>query len=491
MATNLKRILCMILSIVMVFSLAACGNDNTESIVNLGGDDEWNVEVESSDSNTTGDSSNVTSSSSNTVPDVSVPSGSGNATVKAPVVKNADELSWKELVAQMPAELRGTTITVYSWNDVKDVTGAEKVISEFTKQTGITVNWLKGSYENYDSEIAAKINSGESPDLIRYNQPLISRMSLTQDVETATGYDFKGDVWDKNLTDAYTVKGKIYGVNLQNTFNQQPSVMMYSKATINRYKLDDPYNLWKEGEWTWDKFIDMCKEFKEETSRPAWMTSAQLDILWFSGVSMISFDGSKYKNNLSDRKVVDALKKCTHYKQDGLVSDATRESDKLENGTYLFYTDNIIGARRTDYHYSTLKSNDDLYCVPIPKGLTDTYYQNYHEYEAYGIPKGAKNPQAVYYFLRFYLDAANYDRNMFFCNDQVLEVCEACRAEKNVHYVIDRGLTKVVGNENAGLEGYLRKVGTEAQLQNEIDTVANPVVDRAVKQANETLKKFK
>lgn len=479
MKKELMRIICLLLAVVFAFSLSSCKKQGDGFSASLDeADENWDIESDNSDVDV---DSGENGSSGNT-------DSSGGT--KAPAVNNADKLAWKDLVAQMPSNLRGTSINVYSWNDVKDVTGAEKVISDFTRQTGIKVNWEKGSYENYDFEIAAKINSGTAPDVIRYNNPLISRMSLTQDVKSATGYDFKGDIWDSALTSTYTVKNKIYGVNLKNTFNQQPTVVMYCKSTISRYKLDDPYDLWKEGKWTWTAFRNLCKEFRKQTSRPAWMTSNQLDYLWFSGVSMIKFDGKKFVNNLSDRKVIDALRACTHNKEDGMVPDTTRESDKLENGTYLFYTDNIIGARRTDYHYSTSKANDDLYCVPIPTGITDKYYQPYNEYEAYGIPKGAKNPQAVYYYLRYYLDANNYDSSMFFCNDQVLETYKWCRSQQNVHPVIDRGLTKVVGNENAGLELYMRKVGTEAQLQNEIDTVAKPTVDRAVNQANKTLEKF-
>ena len=486
----MRKAIAIALALLMLLCCACGSGEDTESTIDLGGDEGWDIETDdSTDVDNTGDSSDAANTSDATQTTSSSnkkPSG-----VQGVTVKDADTLSWSELLAQMPSSLRGTTITIYSWNDAKDVTGSEKVMSDFTKQTGIKVKWLKGSYENYDAEIAAKINSGNAPDVIRYINPYISRMSLTQDVKTATGYDFKGDIWDNVLTSAYTVKGKIYGVNLKNTFNQQPTIVAYSKNTINRYKLDDPYELWKNGEWNMDNFIDICKAFTEETQRPAWMTCAQVDVLWFSGATMISFDGKEYKNNLSDKKVLDALRKCTYYRSDNIVPAATREGDKLENGTYLFYTDNMIGHRRTDFHFSTLKSNDDLYCVPFPTGLTDKYYQAYNEYEAYGIPKGAKNPDAVYYFLRYYLDANNYDRNMFFCNNQALEVFEWCRSQKNVHVTIDRGLTATAGNQNAGLEVYLRINGTEAQLQAEIDKVSVPVVNQAVKQANETLAKFK
>ncbi len=483
MAT-LKKVLCLILSIAMVFSLAACGNDNTESIVNLGGDEEWGIEVDAPSG------TESSTSSGNKAPEVSVPEDSGQSTtVKTPAVKNADDLSWKDLLAQMPSKLRGTTIKIYSWNPIKDVTGAEKVISDFEKQTGITVDWTVGNYDNYESEIAALINSGNSPDIIRYNNPAAAKMYLTQDIAKATGYDFKGDIWDKRVTESYSVNGKTYGVNLKNTFNQQPTVVAYSMNTINRYKLEDPYTLWKNGEWTYDKFIEMCKDFKEETGRPAWMTSGHMEMLWFNNVHMINYDGKKYTNNLSDPAVLKALQASCNNRADGITCEAAREHDKLEDGTYLFFTTNILAARRTDFHFANLKADDDLYCVPVPTGIGDKEVVHWQEFEAYGVAKGAKNPGAVYYFLRYYLDAANYDEDMFFVNNQTLETYKYCMGIENYHYTIDGALTSVVGENLGDLDKFVRTGGTAAQVKNKLDEVSN-LFDRAVSKGNETLDKF-
>ena len=474
--TKLRNIVCLLLAVVMVFSLSACGNkktDDNDSIVDLGGDEIIDLEInvpdeENADGTTSG----------------------GSTAVQAPVTKNADILSWNDLLAQMPSTLRGTTLKVYSWNPIKDVTGAEKVISDFEKQTGIKVKWTVGNYDNYVQEISALINSGDSPDIIRYNDPSPHKLYLTQDVEKATGYDFKGDIWDNQLTSAYSVNGKIYGVNLKNTFNQQPMVVTYSMSTINRYKLEDPYTLWKNGEWTYDKFIEMCKDFKEETGRPAWMTSGHLEMLYFNNVNMINFDGKKYTNNISDANVLKSLQSAANLRADGIVCEAMREHDKLENGTYLFFTTNILAARRTDFHFSTLKASDDLYCVPVPTGVNGTYYQHMQEYEAYGIPKGAKNAAAVYYFLRYYLNADNYDEDMFFVNNQTLETYKYCMSQKNRHYSIDGSLTGVVGEANGDLSKFIRTGGTAAQVKNKLDEVSN-IFERATKYGNETIAKFK
>lgn len=466
--TQLKRIVCLLMAFVLIFALSACG-EKEKAKVDLGGDEDFDIELN--------------------VPGGDGEGSGGNTAVQTPTVQNADDLSWKDLLAQMPSNLRGTTIKVYSWNPIKDVTGAEKVISDFEKQTGIKVQWTVGNYDNYDSEIAALINSGDSPDLIRYNHPSPTKMYLTQDIAKATGYDFKGAIWDNRVTSAYSVDGKIYGVNLKNTFNQQPTVVAYAMSTIDRYKLEDPYTLWKNGQWTYDKFIEMCKTFKEETGRPAWMTSGHMEPLWFNNVNMITFDGKKYKNNLSDPAVLKALQQSANFLADGITCEAAREHDKLENGTYLFFTTNILAARRTDFHFSTLKSNDDLYCVPVPTGFNDTYYVHWQEFEAYGVPKGAKNAAAVYYFLRYYLNAENYDKDMFFVNNQTLETYNYCMSQPNSHYTIDGTLTGAVGSSNGDLATFIRTGGTAAQVKNKLDEVSN-IFERAAKKGNELVAKF-
>ena len=474
MKQNIKRIIGLFLIATMLLTFAACGEKKpNEPDIN---DDGWDIAV--------------SGNQGGTVSDISVPDA--NSTAKPPVqqVKDADSLSYNQLVAQMPKELRGSTIHIYSWNPIKDVTGAQKVIDDFQKKTGIKVKWTQGNYEQYDTNITAFINSGTAPDVIRYNCPNPARMYLTQDMKAATGYDFSGKIWDSAVRDAYTKNGKIFGINLQNTFNQQPWIVAYAKSTVERYKLEDPYVLWKEGKWTFDKFKEMCLEFKQATGRPGWMTSNHIDLLSFRGLSLIEFKNGKYVSNVKDPKILQTLQEATTmHATTGIVSSALREHDKIENGTYLFFTDNIIGLRRTDFHYTTLKSNNDLYCVPFPTQAGQTYYQPLHETEAYGIPKGAKNAAAVYYYLRYYLDANNYDANMFFTNAQALEVYKWTLSQKNKVFGFAGELTKSIGNQYGGLPGAIRNGLTPEQVKTKLDEIENVFV-RAANRGNELIAKF-
>lgn len=514
MKTYLSKVLCLLLCLALVFSLVACGSSNTSSFT-LDDDDSWDID----DGEDTGeledgediDGEDIGGEDADAGDDTSTESGkkstkkggkSGTTTTTttstkkrgskktAEAIKDADSLSLSQLASKMPSSLRGTTINVASWNPITDVTDADKVIKKFENQTGIKVKWQQIAYEDYDTKLTGLINAKKSPDVIRYISPAPSRMYLCQDMRAATGYDFAGSIWDKRAITSYSYGGKLYGAALKNSFNQQPSVVMYRPSQIKRYKLDDPYKLWKSGKWTYDKFKDICREFKAEVGHAAWMTSRIIDYLWFNDIDLITFNGKEYKNNLSNPKVINGLQEVIKNRDD-VCPEAASASERFEDGTYLFETTNIIAARTTDFHYTNLKAKNDLECVPFPVQKGKTYYTNFQEFEAYGIPKGAKNPEAVYYYLRYYLDASNYNEKTFFCSAHTLETYKYLMSQKNYNFNVERQITKAAGNEHGDIDKMIRTGQmTQDQVKTKLDSVT-PFFNKAVKQANDTLKKFK
>ena len=409
--------------------------------------------------------------------------------VESSNIADPDSLSWNDLVAKMPSALKGKTFTVVSWSPVTDVTDADKVVKKFEKDTGMKVKWTKMGYETYDTNIAALINAGKSPDLIRYISPAPSRMTLCQDLKSATGFDFSGDIWDSRVMKAYSYKGKYYAANLRNTLNQQPTVVVYRPSLIKQYKLEDPYTLWKNGQWTYDKFKEMCRSFKAEVGHAAWMTSRTIDLLWLNDIDLITFDGTKYVNNLKNPAVISGLQEVIG-NRDELCPEAAAESSKFENGTYLFYTDNIIALRRTDFHFTELKAKNDVEAVPFPTQAGKTYYTNFQEFEAYGVPKGAKYGTAAYFFLRCYANADNYDESTFFNSERILETYKYLMNQNRYNYNVDRLITKAAGNELGDIPAMIRTGKMTAdQVVTKLDSIS-PFFNNAVNQANDTLAKL-
>ena len=103
-----------------------------------------------------------------------------------------------------------------------------------------------------------------------------------------------------------------------------------------------------------------------------------------------------------------------------------------------------------------------------------------------GIARGAKNPEAVPYFLRYYLDPSNYDLNSFYCNKQNLEVYNWCMSQKNTiwstYYESDE-------DEFSTAESGLRALQGN-QVKSYIDSNAY-MIDNRVKNFNKLVSQLK
>ena len=405
---------------------------------------------------------------------------------------SASGSGWAEVLKNMPEKLRGTEITVYSWNDVSDVTDAQTVIDGFTKDTGIKVNWVKGTYTNYATEIASKVAAKEGPDIVRLKDLNLGLLSVLQPMDDIEGFNVNDSAWDTDVKNYYSVNGKTYGINMENTLIQQPKILWYNRSLISKYDLEDPYTLWKKGEWTYDKFVQVCEDFLEEASSEylPWSTNQFSDVADMMGAGAVLYKDGKFVSNMDDPNLLKGWQMFASLRDKEIVNDTIYERDRFGSGKILFFSDSTISGRRTHYYWPDLKSTGSLGCVPMPSMEGIDFVQEFTEYEAYGIPKTAKNPEAAYYFLRYYLDGENYDENNFFCDSTILEVYKWCMEQKNNFINCDA----VVLTEDTGLTSTVFKANMKGQKESQVNTKLNSyksVVESAVASANGRLEKIK
>lgn len=328
----------------------------------------------------------------------------------------------------VPKELRGTTLEIYDWNPASDVTGMQTAINEFKKVSGIKIKYTQANYDNYNTSLAQRVAANNSPDIVRLRAIEPARTELLQPLANS-GYDFSDPVWDAELMKYYTVKGKAYGANLKNTLVQDPQIYVYNTKLIDKYDLENPYDLWKAGKWTFEKFIEIAKDYTEQSKKYA-ITGNYLYPFLTGFEGAIQYKDGKFVNNLKDTEFVSAMKKSVGYKVDGIYT-GTWDSDGFEKGEYLFFFQNINTARRTDFHYTNMKAEGTLGVVPAPTVAGKDYSVAFAEYRAFGIAKGAKNVKAAPYYIRYVMDANNYDEKTFFCNNNALEVYKYVMGQKN------------------------------------------------------------
>jgi len=81
------------------------------------------------------------------------------------------------------------------------------------------------------------------------------------DLTEITSMDVSRSWWDSNSYDSLSLRGKHYGICSDITMNDDLAVwcVFFNKDMVKNYGLENPYNLVKEGKWTYDKVFETGK----------------------------------------------------------------------------------------------------------------------------------------------------------------------------------------------------------------------------------------
>ena len=507
------RILCALMAMLLIVGLTACGgNGDTESSTpTLGGSESGEPQGPggSGDSNTGGEEATTTTNpdgngttkkpDGSKVTTTKKPDGSkvtttkkptGTTTTKAYVTttkpsRPKTSLAWKDVKKNIPSSARGKTIEAVDWNEVSNVPGLNAVNSKFARETGIKITYTVIPYNDYFSKITARINADDAPDTIRIQNPNRPNLVNLQPLDN-TGYDFYDTYWDQSTLDAYTFNGKLYGVNVTGSPIYCPNLMFYNTKLIENYMLDDPYTLWKKGEWTWDALFDICEEYLKQAGDGAIGVSfmAREEIASSYGLPTTDFNRAtgKYTHNMDNPLYIKAWQLYAEmYSKTGMISTSLTNNDAFDEGKLLFNSVVGMAVRKGHIYFNKLRETGVVGVVPMPgvKGQSKTY--NYlAEAQAFGLAKGSKNAELVPYYLRYMFDPANYDMKNYYGVKNAEEVINAFRASNPLAFY--SLWSDELGMNNAQYTDKVRFAGKK-NVPSIIDQY-QPMIEAAIKDAN-------
>jgi|GEM_PF-1382863 len=395
--------------------------------------------------------------------------------------------SWLQVLESMPKNLQGTNLVMYNWYPASEYTGAPAVIENFSKQTGIKVEWRTITYSNYFTKLPALIASGENiPDIARLRGPQPAFLQNFQPLNKI-GYDFSDGAWDQDIMKMYTYGSNTYATTLKNTHLGSPNLMLYNKALIDKYEFEDPYTLWKTGKWNWDKYIEMCRDFKGLTGNNG--SCGEGHFRFYTAMhgiqGAISHNGKQFYNAMKEKLFLEVHQKLGDlYNNEKLFAFGSGE--RFDDGKVLFSTGDGVTLRRKNSYFGALKNANTLYAVPCPEiNGQSKYYQGFNQIEAYGIALGAPNAEAAPYFLRYFLDGSNYELSDFFVNEQNLEVYNWCMQQTNKIYAYGYPVGMGGTYNTNSIE-----VQTGAQMKSFIDANYG-ITDKSVCEYNEIASRLK
>lgn len=413
---------------------------------------------------------------------------SGNGDKESGASSNGKQ---EDFFASIPSELKGTTLKYFMWYDgTKETEGP--VMKAFELESGIKVEVEVGSNSMFQTELAAKIATNQAPDVIRMYDSGISNIKLLQPLEN-TGFDFSGDEWDQRLMKDYSVNGKAYGTNLKNTVYFDADVLWYNSQTLMDLGVDDPYTLWKKGEWTWDNLWNICREFVKQGGNYGACFNPVNAISLSHGVNFIDWDGEKYVNSIADpdrkSKLITAWTESIAKAQEKLITPNTWLMGDFESGRSAFFSTSISSGFVKRSYFERFKEMGELRCVPFPSSHTGDDMIIMSEYSAWGIPQGAANKEAVPYFLKYMLNADNYDLDSSFADPTITDVFKTLRDSDVPRYnnVFDHTLVEADSGLNVfQMFGKLYS-GEVSQINSTLGTFIGGIQD-SVDKANEQLK---
>ncbi|MCQ2450247.1 MAG: extracellular solute-binding protein, partial [Clostridia bacterium] len=276
-----------------------------------------------------------------------------------------------------------------------------KAIRKYEKMYGVKVQIISADYDTWTTKVMSASTSGMPIDVIFGSvseYPLFAMKGYTQPVEKFVNLD--SEYASRSASEAFfSFKDNIYCAAVSNV---SPLVLYYNKDIIEAEGMEDPMDLYEQGEWTFDTFKEMCKKLTDDTDKDGntdrWGLCCWYPWAWLganhTALCNINKDGL-YELNLSDPAVV----QTSEFVQDMYYTSNWRGLDGDDIFTSFYQGRNaflqeyswsevnrIIPAKKSgqfDFEYGV---------VPTPYGPNNKNKSNVAHASGYGIGNGSKSP---------------------------------------------------------------------------------------------------
>ena len=307
----------------------------------------------------------------------------------------------EEIFKKIPVALKGKTVIFADWGEA-NAAEYQKVVKKFTADTGINVKMLVLSEGDFISKVSSQIAAGSPPDIAASNSTYPQALEVVQPLPKY--FDISDGFWDPRVSEATKVGSKYYFVNTYNSPFTGGYVVYYNKKVYNNNGLTSPQDYLDKGQWTYENLFKCMQDAVKlgYNNMIESMTLAEQ-----MGVSLINYDQKTgtFTGKSNDPKLVKALQYMTKAVDEGLTGGSFSTFANGRSGICMLGT---YGLKYNGYFKELAPS--DIGVVPLPTsydGQKLTYMPL--GYRGYGICKGAKNGEAAYYFLRYFLDLNKYE----------------------------------------------------------------------------------
>ncbi len=263
-----------------------------------------------------------------------------------------------------------------------------------TRYNGSIEQEICSSGAAYFEKLGTLVASDLSPDIVRYEWMSFPHgMSRNMYTPLDSYIDLDSDLWAgmKDIAEQYVYNGQHYYIPYKVTSN---FALNYNKLSLQEYGLQDPMELYQNGEWTWSAFKDMITEWCNASDTHIGYTGVSAaSFVATTGTKLIDVKDGEIINNLKDQNVQRAMEFVEDICRQGLTGEGYVDPGQaFTDGSLLF-----LGMEPT-WAYSAaseslFKANIEyeMAFVPFPRDdNSDTYFLAYDSF-GYMVPSGSKN----------------------------------------------------------------------------------------------------
>lgn len=310
--------------------------------------------------------------------------------------------------------LKGSKIVLATWIDPTTDESAH-AWNTFEEKTGIKPEFTIITQAEYNTKIASLIAAGDAPDIFIENMGTFpTSLNLVQPLNKISTIDLNDPIWDKSMTKFGTFGGNTYFINTE--YNTGGDLVFYNKKALEDNGILTPQDYIDAGKWTLENMFKIAREFKSVNPAHGGMGLEWRYLAAASGSALAYVKDGKFVSGINDTSMLDALRMFYVGRDEGLM--VANPNKGLMTGTNAFVVVGVYGLYKTGY-FKDMKDPENLGFAPIPS-IDGTEENTYYSaiYRAYGICRGAKNPEGAGYFLRYYLDPMNYDFDESFISEE-------------------------------------------------------------------------
>ncbi len=283
----------------------------------------------------------------------------------------------------------------------------------FEKKYGGSIKWYQTTWENRYNDLSTYVLGGEGIDFYASDTGNLPKGVISGMFQSVDQYiDMDSDIWQNTAEamKAYNFGDKHYMFVTNTRANYY---VYYNKATIEANGLDDPWDLYKAGEWNWDTFKSMLQEFVDEENDQWGLDNwyNELALLYSAGVPTVQAVDGQLVCNLNDATMEKAMNFQYDLFNSGLVLPLEQfnwaiQPQMMGEGRQLFWIGGYWEAEGDPTTWTHGIEPENLGFVPTPSPAGSDPYQA-ATLEGYVLCKGAQNPEGVARFAECTIVAVN------------------------------------------------------------------------------------